>query len=74
MDHETEVAAPKASADPEVDERIAAFKRGAPLPKTVTPAPKRRTEPRAPKPDTPVRTEHAREDRDASQDRDAGQD
>jgi ribonuclease E len=57
VDHETEVAAPKAPADPEVDERIAAFKRGAPLPKTVSPAPKRRTEPRAPKTETPVKTE-----------------
>ena len=37
MDHETEVAAPKAPAVPEVDERIAAFKRGAPLPKTASP-------------------------------------
>ena len=33
MDHETEVAAPKAPTDPEVDKRVAAFKRGAPLPK-----------------------------------------
>ena len=39
MDHETEVAAPKAQADPEVDERIAAFKRGAPLPKPAAQAP-----------------------------------
>jgi len=38
VDHsETDVVAPKA---PEVDERIAAFKRGAPLPKTMTQAPK----------------------------------
>ena len=37
VDHETEVAAPKAPAAPEVDERIAAFKRGAPLPKTASP-------------------------------------
>jgi ribonuclease E len=40
VDHETEVAAPKAPAVPEVDERIAAFKRGAPLPKAASPAPK----------------------------------
>jgi ribonuclease E len=33
VDHETEVAPGRAPADPEVDERIAAFKRGAPLPK-----------------------------------------
>ncbi|HJR98578.1 MAG TPA: Rne/Rng family ribonuclease [Actinomycetota bacterium] len=35
MDHETEVATGRGPADPEVDERIAAFKRGAPLPKTA---------------------------------------
>ncbi|HET9310363.1 MAG TPA: Rne/Rng family ribonuclease [Actinomycetota bacterium] len=35
MDHETEVATGRVPADPEVDERIAAFKRGAPLPKTA---------------------------------------
>jgi ribonuclease E len=33
VDHETEVAPGRVPADPEVDERIAAFKRGAPLPK-----------------------------------------
>jgi ribonuclease E len=44
VDHETDVAAPKAPADPENDERIAAFKRGAPLPKPKT-AP--RPEPKA---------------------------
>ncbi len=44
MDHEAEVAAPRATADPEVDERIAAFKRGAPLPKAKTdPAPVEQT-------------------------------
>jgi len=35
VDHETEVATGRVPADPEVDERIAAFKRGAPLPKTA---------------------------------------
>jgi ribonuclease E len=51
VDHETEVAAPESPVDPEVADRIAAFKRGAPLPKperkdareasprTATPAP-----------------------------------
>ncbi|CAN5767048.1 hypothetical protein BH18ACT17_BH18ACT17_09540 [soil metagenome] len=34
MDHETEVAAPQAPPKPEVDERVAAFQRGAPLPST----------------------------------------
>jgi ribonuclease E len=71
MDHETEVAAPKAPAVPEVDERIAAFKRGAPLPKAASPAPKAaspapRTEapeapsvPEAPRPPRPPRARPA---------------
>jgi ribonuclease E len=71
MDHETEAPAPKAQAVPEVDERIAAFKRGAPLPKTATPAPKAasaapRTEapeapsvPEAPRPPRPPRARPA---------------
>ncbi|MGH2630908.1 MAG: Rne/Rng family ribonuclease [Actinomycetota bacterium] len=57
MDHETEVAAPKAPADPEVDERIAAFKRGAPLPKPKNePVPKRKAEKR-PEPTAQARPE-----------------
>ncbi len=38
MDHETDIAASKT---PEVDERVAAFQRGAPLPRSsaTTPAP-----------------------------------
>ena len=49
MDHETEVAAPTGPAAPEVDERIAAFKRGAPLPKTTGP---KGASPKAPSPAT----------------------
>jgi ribonuclease E len=71
MDHETEAAPPKAQAATEVDERVAAFKRGAPLPKTATPAPKAarpapRTEaseapsvPEAPRPPRPPRARPA---------------
>ncbi|MGZ8597861.1 MAG: Rne/Rng family ribonuclease [Actinomycetota bacterium] len=71
MDHETEVAAPKAPTDPEVDERVAAFKRGAPLPKPDTQAPKRRTQPRATKADAPVKADGPAGDAGAQGDGDA---
>ena len=57
MDHETDVAAPKVR---EVDERIAAFKRGAPLPKPAPEAPRRQDKAvRAPRTTTPTKPEPA---------------
>ena len=57
MDHETDVAVPKAR---EADERIAAFKRGAPLPKPVSEAPRRQEKAvRSPGTTTPTKPESA---------------
>jgi ribonuclease E len=55
MEHDTDVAAPqRAGAKSEVDERLAAFRRGAPIPKSAEPAPEpkkpARARTRAPKP------------------------
>jgi ribonuclease E len=55
MEHDTDVAAPeRAAPKSEVDERLAAFRRGAPIPKSAQPAPEpkkpARERSRAPKP------------------------